>query len=359
MKENYTKKIVCLLAAMTIALCTGCGKKEEAGPPDVQINPPQAEEPADQTSDAALEAQEEESQKQEAEKDVVISVDGKVLKKAELAANVKNKMKPYKDMIPADKIKELEQGVRKQLLEEFVVKTVLLKEADRKKITATQKDIEMFYDEIKSQLPPDKELSAFLKENNVTRDDIVLGIKIRKLVEKEMGAKAAPTEKEIKNFYKENADKFKTSETVHVRHILVTLDPKDDEKTKAEKREKIENLRKKILEGADFAEVARESSECPSKENGGDLGEIKKDQTVKPFEDAAFGQQVNVVGPVVTTEFGYHVIEVLGKTPESTVPLDEVKDSIALHLEQQKEADIFGRLLEGLRKKADIIYYEN
>jgi peptidyl-prolyl cis-trans isomerase C len=359
MKENYTKKIVCLLAAMMIALFIGCGKKEEARSPDVQISPPQAEEPADGEPDAALAVQEEEPQKQEAEKDVVVSVDGKVLKKAELAANVKNKMKPYKDMIPADKIKELEQSVRKQLLEEFVVKTVLQKEADRKKITATQKDIETFYDEIKSQLPPDKELSAFLKENNVTRDDIVLGIKIRKLVAKEMGAKTAPTEKEIKNFYKENADKFKTDETVHVRHILVTLDPKDDENTKAEKREKIEKLRKKILDGADFAEVARENSECPSKENGGDLGEIKKDQTVKPFEDAAFDQQVNVVGPVVTTEFGYHVIEVLGKTPENAVPLDEVKDSIALHLEQQKEADVFGRLLEGLRKKADIIYYEN
>jgi peptidyl-prolyl cis-trans isomerase C len=355
--KTILKKSLCFLAALTIAVSIGCGKKEDAKPTDVDVSEPKLEE---QTVAEPEEHMGEETADAQADhKDEVVSVDGSILKKSELAVKVRNKMKPYKEIVPPEKIKELEKGIRRQLVEEFVVKTVLQKEADRKKITASQKDIEMFYEEIKSQLPPDKELSAFLKENDVTRDDIVLGIKIKKLVEKEMGGKKAPSEKEIKKFYQENEDKFKTDESVHARHILVTLSPKDDEKTKAEKKEKIENLRKQILDGADFAEIARQNSECPSKENGGDLGEIKKDQTVKPFEDAAFSQEINVVGPVVTTEFGYHIIEVLGRTPASLVPLDEVRDSIALHLEQQKEADVFTRLLDDLRKKADIVYYEN
>lgn len=351
------KKSLCFLASLIIAVSIGCGKKEKAEPTDLDVVNPILEEQAVAEPEEHL--GEEAAQVTDDHKDAVVSIDGNVLKKSELAARVRNKMKPYKEIVPPDKIKELERGIRRQLIEEFVVKTVLQKEADRKKITASQKDIEMFYEEIKSQLPPDKELSDFLKENDLTRDDIVLGIKIKKLVEKEMGGKKVPSEKEIKKFYQENEDKFKTDESVHVRHILVTLNPKDDEKTKAEKKEKIENLRKQILEGADFAEIARQNSECPSKDNGGDLGEIKKDQTVKPFEDAAFSQEINVVGPVVTTEFGYHIIEVLGRTPASLVPLDEVRDSISMHLEQQKEADVFTRLLDGLREKADIVYYEN
>ena len=135
----------------------------------------------------------------------------------------------------------------------------------------------------------------------------------------ESGKKTKPTEKEISKFYADNKDKFTTPESVHVRHILVTIDAKDDEKTKAEKKAKIENLRKQIVDGADFAEIAKNNSDCPSKENGGDLGEIKKGQTVKPFEDAAFSQEINAIGPVVTTEFGHHIIQVLGHNPAKTV----------------------------------------
>ncbi len=95
------------------------------------------------------------------------------------------------------------------------------------------------------------------------------------------------------------------------------------------------------MAGADFAEVAKNHSDCPSKENGGDLGEIKKGQTVKPFENAAFSQEIKTVGPVVSTEFGHHVIQVLGRTPAKTVELSEVKEQIALYLGQQKQAEAF------------------
>ena len=110
--------------------------------------------------------------------------------------------------------------------------------------------------------------------------------------------------------------------------------------------------------GADFAEIAKNNSDCPSKENGGDLGEIKRGQTIKPFEDAAFSQEKNKIGPVVSTQFGHHVIQVLGHNPGKTVSLDEVKDKIAKHLEQQKQTEMFSQTTDRLRKKAVITYYK-
>jgi peptidyl-prolyl cis-trans isomerase C len=137
------------------------------------------------------------------------------------------------------------------------------------------------------------------------------------------------------------------------------MDAKDDEKTKAEKKEKIENLRKQLVEGVDFTEVAKNNSDCPSKENGGDLGDIKRGQTVKPFEDAAFSQENNVIGPVVTTEYGHHIIQVIKHNPEKITKLEEVKDQIALYLEQQKQGEAFTKMTDRLRKNAVILYYEN
>lgn len=359
MNKNFMKLILCVFVAVLMAATLGCSKKEEGTPKSAQPDQQQAIEGAPAGPDQATVTPSMIEPRQMTPKDVLVSVDGIVLTKDEMAKRIKVKMNLYKDKIPADKKKQIEEGVKKQLMEEFVVKTVLNNEADRKKIVVTQKDLQVFYDEIRQNLPPDKKLDDFLKENDVSKNDIALGIKIRKLVEMETSKKSKPSQQEISKFYTDNKEKFITPESVHVRHLLVTIDAKDDEKTKNEKKARIEDLRKKVLDGADFAEIAKNNSDCPSKENGGDLGEIKRGQTVKPFEDAAFSQEMNVVGPVITTEFGHHVIQVLGRSPAKTVSLEEVKDRIALHLEQQKQADIFSQMMAKLRKNAVIMYYEN
>jgi peptidyl-prolyl cis-trans isomerase C len=359
MNKIFIKNCLAVLFVILIAVTFGCGKKEEAA----KVSPGQTTQKTQPAQppialDKAVITLAIKDPKQVEPKDVAVSVDGISLKKDELAKRVKAKLNLYKDNIPADKKKEAQSGLKKQLVEEFVLRTLLTNEANSKKIVATDKEISAAINQIKANIPPGKKFEDFLKENNISREDIALGIKIRKLVEMEAGKKGKPTQKEISKFYTDNKDKFTTEETVHVRHILVTIDAKDDEKTKTEKKAKIENLRKQVLEGADFAEIAKNNSDCPSKENGGDLGEVKKGQTVKPFEDAAFSQEKNVIGPVVTTEFGHHIIQVLGHNPGKTVTLDEVKDKIALHLEQQKQADAFSKMTDRLRKNAVITYYE-
>jgi peptidyl-prolyl cis-trans isomerase C len=291
--------------------------------------------------------------------DIAVSVDGNVLKKSTIENDIKEKLNTFKDKIPDDKVAEVRANMKKQMVEEFIMRTLMAGEVAKRKVEATENEFKMATDQITAHLPPDKKLDVFLKENKISKDDIILGIKVKKLILQDLGKKAKPSPKEISKFYNENKDKFIMPENVRVRHILVTLAEGDDEKVKAEKKEKIEGLRKQLLGGADFAEVAKKNSDCPSKENGGDLGLIKKGQTVKPFEDAAFSQEKNVIGPVVTTEYGYHVIQVLEKNPSKTVSLEEVKSKIAAFLEQKKQSEAFSALLKKLRDKAKIVFYEN
>ncbi|MDI6775917.1 MAG: peptidyl-prolyl cis-trans isomerase [Syntrophales bacterium] len=173
-----------------------------------------------------------------------------------------------------------------------------------------------------------------------------------------MGGKVKPTEKEIVRFYQENKDKFKMPETVHARHILIAKATGDDDKAKVEKRAKAENLRQQLLGGADFADLARKNSDCPSRENGGDLGIIPRGQMVKPFEDAAFSQKKDAIGPVVETDFGYHIIQVLQHNEPQTINLDEkTKKDIASFLEHEKMQETFASLVKKLRAKANIVIH--
>jgi peptidyl-prolyl cis-trans isomerase C len=355
MKNRINMYWLLIFILITLLATTGCGKTEEhkkTNPTSaVGISPVQPIAPASSIPPAVVAKQPESG-------DIAVSVEGSVLKKAVVEKEIKAKLKAFKDKIPADKIKEAQASIKKQIIDEFIIRNLLTKEVEKKKIAATDKEIKDRMEQIKSTLPPDKNLEAFMKENNISRDHLALGIKVDKLIKQEAGSKTKPTQKEISKFYTENKDKFIMPESVHARHILIAFAEGDNDKIKAEKKIKIENLRKQVVDGADFADVARKSSDCPSKDNGGDLGMVRKGQTVKPFEDAVFSQKINVIGPVVTTEYGYHVIQVLGIDPPKTVALEEVKGKISSYLEQQKQVSVFNALLKKLRENAKVVVYD-
>jgi len=71
----------------------------------------------------------------------------------------------------------------------------------------------------------------------------------------------------------------------------------------------IAELRDQLVEGGDFADFAERYSDCPSSEEGGDLGYFGRGAMVPEFEEKAFGLKVGEVSEVVETEFGYHLIQ--------------------------------------------------
>ena len=215
---------------------------------------------------------------------------------------------------------------------------------------------------MKTQLPAGTTMDEMLKKNNIDpaqmRDEIGMNIRINKLIMKELGGKVTVTDKEISDFYNKNLDKFKKPESIHARHLLVSNTPGDTDKIKAEKKAKAEELRKQLAAGADFAELAKKNSDCPSKESGGDLGTFTRGQMVKPFEDAAFSQEKNAIGPVVETEFGFHIIQVLEHVSPQVAKLDgEMKKQIQAFLERQKQQGAFDALVKRLRAAANIVVY--
>lgn len=83
-------------------------------------------------------------------------------------------------------------------------------------------------------------------------------------------------------------------------------------RTQTEAQAQIQAIKAQIDGGADFAELARKHSDCPSGKSGGDLGSFGRGQMVGPFEQAAFGLPVGGTSGIVETQFGYHVIRRTG-----------------------------------------------
>jgi peptidyl-prolyl cis-trans isomerase C len=86
------------------------------------------------------------------------------------------------------------------------------------------------------------------------------------------------------------------------RHILVST------------KEECETIKKQIEDGTDFAEMASTHSQCPSGQQGGDLGEFSPGQMVKEFDTVVFNEEVGKVHGPVQTQFGFHLIEITSRS---------------------------------------------
>jgi parvulin-like peptidyl-prolyl isomerase len=150
------------------------------------------------------------------------------------------------------------------------------------------------------------------------------------------------SEEEIEEYYKKNKENFIKEEEYHLRHILV------------ETQEEAEAVLEKISVGVDFAELAKENSLCPSKEQGGDLGFIARGRTIKPFEDAGFALKPGEISEVVETEFGYHIIKLEEISPERQRTLEESRIEIEYTLLPEKQQDAFTNWLSSLRDEYNV-----
>ena len=170
-------------------------------------------------------------------------------------------------------------------------------------------------------------------------DNIVRDIKAR-MAMNEIMKDITVTDVEAETVYNINPDNFSKPETVSAKHILV-----DDEAVCNEILAQIQNGEKT------FEDAAKESSTCPSGQQGGDLGEFGRGQMVKEFEEAAFAAEIGaIVGPV-QTQFGFHLIKVEAKSEAETLAFDVVKEQIKKNLLQQKQQQAYTTKIAELKEK--------
>jgi peptidyl-prolyl cis-trans isomerase C len=131
-------------------------------------------------------------------------------------------------------------------------------------------------------------------------------------------------EEDLRKYYEQNKEKYVRPEAVHVRHILV------DSKEKAD-RVLLEILAKE----KSFSDAAKEySQDSGSASKGGDLGWIQRGQTVKEFEDLIFSIKEKSLGGPVETQYGWHVVEVLEKSPSKQLTFEEALPKIREDIQQ-------------------------
>ncbi len=159
----------------------------------------------------------------------------------------------------------------------------------------------------------------------------------------------------IKEFYKENKNLFQTTdEVVKVRHILISTDYALSKEDKIKAKQQIQEAYELLKKGADFEDVARKYSNCPSKDFGGDLGYITKGTLSESFEKIAFTIDINKISDIFETEYGFHILQVTDRKNNFIQPYEKVKNRLKEHIKKERFTYMLDNLLNELRDDAEI-----
>jgi len=252
------------------------------------------------------------------DKIVRVSVGGIAIDPVDIAAEAQNH--------PAQKPDEAWAHAARAL----VVRQLLLNEADRLDIAAPS-----LTDADGHKLAPDD-------------------ARIEALLDQEVTTPSADDET-ARRYYEQHRERFSSPTIVEAEHILFAAAPDDEFAYSLAIGDARGVIRKVQAEPELFGKLARELSACPSKEQGGNLGQIGPGQTVEPFEQALFAlQEGELCDHPVKSRFGVHVIRAGRRAEGKTLPFEAVRQKIADYLEEASFRKAVSQYLSILASRTEI-----
>ncbi len=268
----------------------------------------------------------------------------------------------YKSLLSSQRISSVEFVNR--------IKNALIMEQFQRSIIdssfATQYDIESFFkiqnqqrdvDYIGvslptvSEQPSDQEIKAYYDQHqDQYRTPERVSVAYVELAADNIAKNIDVTDEKLKAYYEEQKEQYSTPERRKISHILFAINDKTDDKTALEKAQKA----KKELDGKDFAKLAEDVSDDKlTAKQGGDLGLFNAGVMEKSFEDAVAALKLGEVSNPVKTSFGYHLIKVTELIPGETKSFETVKDEVAKAYQKAQAENVF---YESGEKLAEMSY---
>ena len=285
------------------------------------------------------------AEKKHPNEEVLATVNGKKITQADLANRLETFRNTNAETLDTIKQEILDQLITDILLEEFI---------DRQGLVVAPEEIEREVDQVRStmtgkQTDAGQSLEKVLAAIGSNMSEFKRSIKHSLALEKYFYNKL--DDKTLEKYFDGNKSLF-NGESVKVSHILIDTRNMKAQEELSHALEQIKSIKKEIDQGTAFDEMANKYSDCPSAQNGGDLGFIqRKGNLAKSFLDTAFSLRIGQVSEPVQTEYGYHLIKVTEKKEGANVKFGDVKGKVRLAVLDEETL----KLLSQLHKAAQIV----
>jgi len=273
---------------------------------------------------------------------IVATIDGEPITLIELEHFAEAaKKRPGGDQVGVD---------QKALLDELVLEKIIAKQVEVLNLKATDQQIDNYIQSIRTRNNlSEQQLMDVLKQQGMSWDQyrvqVRSDIERANLINREIRNKVNVSPEEIERYYQAHLEEYGASPKMHAR-VISLLVPRDaGDADKAAIRAKAEDVQKQAADGGNFAKLAKEYSQGPSPEDGGDIGEIDPSDMQPEFAKAARTLQPGQVSPLITTADGFHILKIEKTSGDTHRPLAEVSDEIKEKLYKEAMESRYDRWL--------------
>jgi parvulin-like peptidyl-prolyl isomerase len=293
---------------------------------------------------------------------MTVKINGEILPEEAIEFEYRRLLRFYSRHTKPEQLKEVTEQLRERAREQAIGTKLLIDEAHRldlsvpadrvdQKLAAMQDEAggaEAFEQRVKTQGLELPEVRSSLEE----------GLKVDLLVEQVCAEVADPTDADMIAYFEGHRDEYEKGEQAQAQHILLPADS-DSETDKQVARSKLEELRRKLDDGADFGELAAAHSTCPSgKQTGGSLGWFSRGMMVPEFDEAVFSMEVGALSDIIETQFGLHLVLKTGEEDAKAVAFVDVQSEVRDLLRHAERGSALSGFVGELRQKAEIVIEE-
>ncbi|MEM6821005.1 MAG: peptidylprolyl isomerase [Verrucomicrobiota bacterium] len=289
---------------------------------------------------------------------VVAKVNGEKIYRAELDESLEIFLKSrgsQRGQLPEGLVAQVEQ----QILNQIVDGRLVVAEVNQTKSEQLQERCAEEFIKFKERFPDEEKYQEMLDKlgsnEESLKTQIEQSVALDLLMQEARSVSAEVTDEKAKAFYDGNPQYWQRPETVKARHILVRSDKDASSEQAAASKKKIDDARKRIAGGEDFAVVASEISDDPgSKQQGGTLPPFPRGRMVPEFDKVAFSSPQGKLSKVFKTDFGFHFLEVLEKKAAETVGFEKVVSQIKKNLQSMEAGNSVKKQVDEIRSAAKI-----
>lgn len=238
-----------------------------------------------------------------------------------------------------------QQLLQRRLLAQLIDRELILIEAEKRGVQISATELDTALADLRGTYSGE-EFQEVLRASGQNPEQWMRQLKLRLLTEKvaeqATAAVADISEEEAAAFYRKNPDQFRRPAQLRARQIMVPT------------QEEAEQVLARLEQGEAFADLAREVSLSPDRENGGDLGFFARNQLPVEFDEVLFKLPVGRISEPVASPYGYHLFLVEKKRKAGLEPLASAQEELTARLHRERKEQTFAEWLQELRQQTPV-----
>ncbi len=250
------------------------------------------------------------------------------------------------------------RALKKKVLENLIGRRLAYQESQQQGLLIDAALVDREVARVLARVSDASALDEILAQNKLSRARLQVqfqqDLAIRRLLAEQVLSNIEVTDQTLRDFYDNHPNLFKTPALVKASHIFIPAGPDTTREERKEAVALIKAIQTELDQGVPFSDMALDYSQCPSSDNGGDLGYFDKEKMIKGFAEAAFALDPGEISDIVRTGRGYHLIKVEARKPKTKLSFEEVKTRLLLNLKMEKSSQQINTYLKTLRDQAEI-----